>query len=60
MVFVRALAEAERQELRRLARREVGRVSERMRAVLLSGRGYPVPQIAAIFECDEVTVRCSV
>ena len=57
MVFVRALAEAERQELRRLARREVGRVWERMRAVLLSGRGYPVPQIAAIFECDEVTVR---
>ena len=57
MVFVRTLADAERQELRRLARREVGRVSERMRAILLSGRGYTVPQIAAIFECDEVTVR---
>ena len=39
MVFVRALAEAERQELKRPARREVGRVSERMRAILLSGRG---------------------
>jgi transposase len=57
MVYVRPLAEAERQELKRLARREVGRVSERMRAVLLSGRGYSVPEIARIFECDEATVR---
>jgi hypothetical protein len=30
MVFLRALAEAERQELRQLLRREVGRVGERM------------------------------
>ena len=57
MVYVRPLAEAERQELRKLARCEVGRVSERMRAVLLSGRGYSVPEIARIFECDEATVR---
>lgn len=57
MVFVRPLAEAERQELKRLARREVGRVSERMRAILLSSRGYSVPEIARIFECDEATVR---
>ncbi len=35
MVFVRALAEAERRELKRLARREVGRVSERMSAIPL-------------------------
>ncbi len=57
MVFVRALSEAERVALRQGVRREVGRVSERMRAVLLSGRGYAVPQIAGIFECDEATVR---
>ncbi len=57
MVYVRPLAEAERQELKKLARREVGRVSERMRAVLLSARGYSVPEIARIFECDEATVR---
>jgi transposase len=57
MVYVRPLAEAERQELKELARREVGRVSERMRAVLLSSRGYSVPEIARIFECDEATGR---
>lgn len=57
MVFVRTLSEAERVALRQGVRREVGRVSERMRAVLLSARGYAVPQIAGIFECDEATVR---
>jgi transposase len=57
MVFVRSLQEKERRELKQLARREVGRVSERIRMVLLSSRGYTVPQIAAIFECDEATVR---
>jgi len=43
--------------MKRLARREVGRVSERIRMILLSSRGYTVPQIAEIFECDEATVR---
>lgn len=57
MIFVRPLDEQERQQLKRLARREVGRVSERIRMILLSSRGYTVPQIAAIFECDEATVR---
>src|ERR671922_2132366 len=57
MIFVRPLQEQERQQLKRLLRREVGRVSERLRAILLSSRGYTVPQIAAIFECDEATVR---
>ena len=57
MIFVRPLTDDERRDLQGLARTEVGRVSERIRMVLLSGRGYPVPQIAAIFECDEATVR---
>lgn len=57
MVYVRVLADEERVALRKAARREVGRVSERMRAILLSGRGYAVPAIAQIFECDEATVR---
>jgi transposase len=57
MVFVRPLQDTERQELKRLACQEVGRVSERIRMILLSTRGYTVPQIAAIFECDEATVR---
>ena len=57
MIFVRPLTASERHELKQLARREIGRVSERMRMILLSSRGYSVPQIAAIFECDEETVR---
>ena len=57
MLFVRPLTDDERRALQRLARTEVGRVSERMHMVLLSGRRYPVPQIAAIFDCDEATVR---
>ena len=57
MIFVRPLQEKERRELKQVARREVGRVSERIRMVLLSSRGYTVPQIAAIFECDQATVR---
>lgn len=57
MIFVRPLTDEERRVLQRLARTEVGRVSERMHMVLLSSRGYAVPQIAAIFDCDEATVR---
>lgn len=57
MIFVRPLTDDDRRVLQRLARTEVGRVSERMHMVLLSSRRYPVPQIAAIFDCDEATVR---
>jgi transposase len=57
MVYVRSLSEAERRALKRQARTAVGRVSERIRMVLLSDRHYSVPQIAAIFECSEATVR---
>jgi transposase len=57
MVYVRTLDETERLLLRQQARRAVGRVAERIRMVLLSNRGYSVPEIARIFECDEATVR---
>jgi transposase len=57
MIYVRPLTDDERRVLQRLARTEIGRVSERMHMVLLSGRGYAVPQIGAIFDCDEATVR---
>ena len=57
MIHVRPLSEAERAELKRMARREVGRVGERARMVLLSGRGYSVPRIAEVFECSPATVR---
>jgi|SRR5215207_2011723 transposase len=53
----RRLSAGERQELKRLARREVGRVSERLHMVLLADRGFSVAQIAAIYECSETTVR---
>lgn len=57
MIHVRPLDERERAELKRLARREVGRVSERIRMILLSSKGYSVSQIADIFECDAASVR---
>lgn len=57
MVYVRDLSEAERLLLKQQARRAVGRVADRIRMVLLSSRGYSVPEIARIFECDEATVR---
>jgi transposase len=57
MVYVRPLTAAERRDLKWRSRTEVGRVSERIRMVLLSDRRYSVSQIAAIFECGEATVR---
>jgi transposase len=56
MSSVSPLPDSERRRLKQLARREVGRVSERIRMVLLASRGYSLAQIAAIFECDEATV----
>jgi transposase len=51
------LTAAERQELRRQARRAVGRVSERIHYVLLRSRGYAPAQIADLYQIDERTVR---
>jgi transposase len=51
------LAESARRRLKELARRAVGRVRDRIRLVLLASRGYSLAQIAAIFECDEATVK---
>jgi transposase len=57
MSSIGPLDESERRRLKQLARHAVGRVSERIRMVLLSSRGYSIAPIAAIFECDEATVR---
>ena len=57
MSSIGPLDESERRQLKQVARRAVGRVSERIRMVLLSSRGYSSAQIATIFECDEATVR---
>lgn len=56
-VSVGTLATTQRQELERLRRRAVGRVSQRAHMVLLSGRGYTVQQIAEVFDCGEDVVR---
>src|SRR6058998_2430244 len=57
MVRIGSLSEDERKVLRGLRRRAVGRVAERAQMVLLSARGYAVPQIAEIFELGEDVVR---
>lgn len=56
-VAVGPLTAAQRQELERLRRRAVGRVSQRAHMVLLSARGYTVPQIAQVFDCGPEVVR---
>lgn len=56
-VTVGALGAAQRQGLERLRRRAVGRVSQRAHMVLLSARGYAVPEIARVFDCGEEVVR---
>jgi transposase len=57
MVKVGPLTDGQRQALERLRRRAVGRVSQRAHMVLLSARGYAVPQIAGIFAVGEDVVR---
>ncbi len=57
LVVFRPLSDAERKWLRRLARREVGRVAARIHRVLRSARGYPVGRSAEVFAWDEDTVR---
>ena len=50
------LTPEQRKELRRQARRAVGRVSERLHFVLLFSRGRSPAEIAALYEVDERTV----
>jgi transposase len=57
MVTVGPLDAEQRRALKHLTRRAVGRVALRAQMVLLSSRGYPVAQIAAIFEVGEDVVR---
>lgn len=57
MVFICGLSDEQKRRLQRLRRRAVGRVSQRAHMVMLSARGYAVPQIAEIFECGEDVVR---
>lgn len=56
MVFVKLTAE-QRGELEQVSRHAVGRVALRAHMVLLSGRGFSVPQIATIHDCGQDVVR---
>src|SRR5207244_9377178 len=51
------LTAGQRQELQRVSRQAVGRVAVRAHLVLLSDRGYTVPQIATIHACGQDVVR---
>lgn len=57
MIYVRKPNEQERIELRKMARHEIGRVSQRATIILLSGRNKPVPAIAEFFGTSRATVR---
>ena len=50
------LTAAQYKSLRLLARRSVGRVSERIHYVLLFSRGYSLGQIAALYQVDARTI----
>lgn len=57
MIYVRALDKKEHLELKRIKRREIGRVSQRAHMVLLSAQRWAVPDIAGLFEVSQATVR---
>lgn len=57
MIYVRQPRDDELQELKRMMRQEVGRVSQRAHMVLLSADHHAVPKIATFFECSRATVR---
>jgi transposase len=56
MRFVRKPTDKEKIELERMTRQEVGRVAMRAHMILLSARGYTVPQIEEIHKTSNVTV----
>ena len=56
MVYVH-LTESQRAELNTMSRQAIGRVALRAHMVLLSDRGFTVPQIAAIHACGQDVVR---
>jgi len=58
MIYVRQPTPEEDQELKRLTRQAVGRVSQRAQMVRLSAQRRPVPEIAAIFGVSHATGRC--
>lgn len=53
--FVRTPDENEQEELQRMTQQEVGRIAERARMILLSWRGFTVPEITRIFDITDET-----
>ena len=56
MIYV-SLTQPQREELTHLSQQAIGRVALRAHMVLLSNRGFTVPQIATIYACGEDVVR---
>jgi transposase len=56
-VYVRTPSDEELQELKRMTRQEIGRVSQRAQMILLSAQQRIVPEIARIFDVEYKTVR---
>ena len=56
MVYLH-LTEGQRDALNAISRQAIGRVALRAHLVLLSDRGFTVPQIAAIHVCGQDVVR---
>lgn len=56
MIASLLLTPEEQKALRRQQRRAIGRVAERIHYVLLFGRGYPIDQIATLYQVDPRTV----
>lgn len=56
MIYVQ-MTDEQRRELEQVSRQAVGRVALRAQMVVLSARGYSVPQIAAIHDCGQDVVR---
>jgi len=57
MLYVRQLTDEERDELKRMTRRAIGRVSQRAQMILLSAQRRTVPEIATLFDTSRATVR---
>ncbi|MCZ7569904.1 MAG: helix-turn-helix domain containing protein [Ardenticatenaceae bacterium] len=57
MIYVRTPSDEELQELKRMTRQEIGRVSQRAQMILLSAQRRTVPELARIFAVESKTVR---
>ena len=57
MVYVHSLSDMEKKELRQMTRKQVGRVAERARMILLSHQRESIQEIASTFDCSDKTVR---